>query len=394
MLGGSITVRSQVDKGTEVCIHLPMMRIPGTGTPVSTPGTTTSLDRLQDDSVSILQSQTSGKTVALYGFGLDTDADNSLFIFERVIRQYITSWCGLDIITPLSSTGIPDIIVVDEQNLPGLLSQQIQCASFIVLCDNVSHCSQPNTQLGGTSIIEMLMKPFGPYKLAKSLRACLERLSSLTVGLAPIQEVTSREESASSHTETFVQDVEKYTLEQGDQNTPFATESSGVIVAAESRNAQVAIGISSTNSLPDDVVENDGVDFPFPSQNPNTALPEDTPDGDLVRRQSESPEFARNKPNSILDGEAHKLPNDQSMAQGQTATRTATPEMTRLLPTNEKRSPKLLLVDDNKINLRLLQTFMKKRKYTDVDSAENGQLAVEAAEMRTDGYDVIFMDIR
>lgn len=57
------------------------------------------------------------------------------------------------------------------------------------------------------------------------------------------------------------------------------------------------------------------------------------------------------------------------------------------------RPPRLLLVDDNKINLRLLETFMRKRKYQFVDSAENGQLAVEAAMAHDEGYDIILMDI-
>jgi len=51
----------------------------------------------------------------------------------------------------------------------------------------------------------------------------------------------------------------------------------------------------------------------------------------------------------------------------------------------------LLLVDDNEINLRLLETFMRKRKYKLVDSTENGQLAVDAAMAHEDGYDIIFM---
>jgi CheY-like chemotaxis protein len=56
------------------------------------------------------------------------------------------------------------------------------------------------------------------------------------------------------------------------------------------------------------------------------------------------------------------------------------------------RLPHLLLVDDNKINLRLLETFMKRRKYT-YECAENGLFAVEAVRRRTAGYDVIFMDL-
>ena len=60
-------------------------------------------------------------------------------------------------------------------------------------------------------------------------------------------------------------------------------------------------------------------------------------------------------------------------------------------PVGIDNRPRLLLVDDNSINLRLLQTFMKKRKYKSVDLAENGQLAVDAAKANQAGYDVIFM---
>ena len=56
-----------------------------------------------------------------------------------------------------------------------------------------------------------------------------------------------------------------------------------------------------------------------------------------------------------------------------------------------QRQPRLLLVDDNKINLRLLETFMKKRGYTGIDKADNGQLAANAFEARSDGCDIIFM---
>lgn len=67
---------------------------------------------------------------------------------------------------------------------------------------------------------------------------------------------------------------------------------------------------------------------------------------------------------------------------------------------NSTRKPRLLLVDDNAINLRLLETFMRKRQcnYT---CAENGLRAVEAfgdaqqqeKEAPGSAYRIIFMDI-
>jgi CheY-like chemotaxis protein len=58
------------------------------------------------------------------------------------------------------------------------------------------------------------------------------------------------------------------------------------------------------------------------------------------------------------------------------------------------RAPRVLLVDDNKINLSLLETFIKRQKRKlDYDCAENGLLAVEAARQNPSGYAIIFMDV-
>ncbi|KAL4805595.1 hypothetical protein BDV18DRAFT_161244 [Aspergillus unguis] len=57
------------------------------------------------------------------------------------------------------------------------------------------------------------------------------------------------------------------------------------------------------------------------------------------------------------------------------------------------RPPRVLVVDDNSINLNLMLTFLKKRKLQVLNSAENGQLAVDAVEGTPEGFDLIFMDI-
>ncbi|RHZ51767.1 hypothetical protein CDV55_100220 [Aspergillus turcosus] len=58
-----------------------------------------------------------------------------------------------------------------------------------------------------------------------------------------------------------------------------------------------------------------------------------------------------------------------------------------------ERKARILVVDDNPINLNLMLTFMKKRDLEVLDSAENGKLAVEAVERLQQGYDLIFMDM-
>ncbi|RHZ48007.1 putative sensor histidine kinase/response regulator [Aspergillus thermomutatus] len=58
-----------------------------------------------------------------------------------------------------------------------------------------------------------------------------------------------------------------------------------------------------------------------------------------------------------------------------------------------ERKARILVVDDNSINLNLMLTFMKKQDLEVLDSAENGKLAVDAVERLQQGYDLIFMDM-
>lgn len=60
-------------------------------------------------------------------------------------------------------------------------------------------------------------------------------------------------------------------------------------------------------------------------------------------------------------------------------------------PSTRDKKPRVLIVEDNKINLNLMLAFLKKRKLTTLDSAENGQLAVDAVKNLPDNYDIIFM---
>ncbi|KAJ5326750.1 uncharacterized protein N7506_009852 [Penicillium brevicompactum] len=79
------------------------------------------------------------------------------------------------------------------------------------------------------------------------------------------------------------------------------------------------------------------------------------------------------------------LPAQVSPLPPASAENTETPE--------EPRKPRVLVVEDNKINLNLMLAFLKKRKLVTLDSAENGKLAVDAVEKLEGSYDIIFMDI-
>jgi CheY-like chemotaxis protein len=60
-------------------------------------------------------------------------------------------------------------------------------------------------------------------------------------------------------------------------------------------------------------------------------------------------------------------------------------------------SKRFMLEDVNSrgqaVNLKLLKTYLSKKGYHNVESAENGLLAVQAVEGRIEGFDIIIMDL-
>ena len=64
-----------------------------------------------------------------------------------------------------------------------------------------------------------------------------------------------------------------------------------------------------------------------------------------------------------------------------------------LIDQNNTPKPRVLVVDDNSINLSLMLTFLQRHKLETLDSADNGSTAVQAVKDVQEGYDIIFMDL-
>lgn len=408
MLGGSIDIRSQVGQGTEVRISLPLMRVAGTETPISTPSTAGSFEQPQDDSVTILREQASGRSVAFYKFVTKVGKTYQASETGNVLRKYVSTWFGLNALSQWNPEMHADIVIVDEKDLPSLLAENLLDQSILVLCSNSSRHGQGAIQTQGSGAIELVSKPFGPYKLAKALRLCLERAHVIRTGSDSIAESSN---IMSPHSDTLTGDIKELTLEGEDEHTPIVVQTNGTVLAGESTNAQMAMNSSSSAGGMEGLRANAGSDFPFPKQEPTQSLPEKVPalPADLVRRESRRPELRQratdpppktraalaifDAPTTISTHGKMAMSSAKAESQAPPAAKpmppmTVSPEGIKLA---ESRSPRILLVDDNKINLRLLETFMRKRKYKLVDSADNGLLAVQAAEMQEDGYDIIFM---
>ena len=444
MLRGSIDVQSEVGNGTEVTIRLPLSRLPGNTTPVSTPSSITT-EGSADDSIEALRSKYTDVTVALHGF--DNWKEDALSIVSgQALKDYIEDWFGLRTSSTSSGQASVDLVIVDEKSIPYVLRHDHNLPT-IVLCSNAtrSHAlsrHHPSAQSNPT-IMEFVSKPVGPHKLAKAVRICLDKAQNIKSGLAPTITFPDEESPMESETGTVMPELGNLALETDTGMQQLQVQGDEVVTASDSENAQMAIDNSSSEPTTVELRVTDSPDFPFPvtldggadeGYSQSEKIPpvkkepptQDRPKGDLVRRESRRPPLvARNtepltrvpfRLSSAYDdyGERATYAVQPPSADFAAAKRDLLPEksLASLTASNvavhnrelssstitrgeageqDKRPPRLLLVDDNKINLRLLETYMKKRQYKLVDSAENGESAVKAAERQAYGYDIIFM---
>ena len=348
----------------------------------------------------------------------------------------------------LSELASEDLIIVDERDLAELLMLNATRRPTIVICSNSTRSQAASCQ-DMPAVTEFISKPFGPRKLAKAFRLCLDKARDYRLGLTPVITFSGGGPGPLESKIDELPDLEHLTLETEDILRPLDVQTNGVVTAGESENAQMAIDhwiVDSANGTSGDVTVTDGANFPFPDQNPSpsetkptsprlpqneNAAPFDRPIGDLTRRDSRRPALISRQTEPVVKGSfphsadisfhdssavtkhgekaISRIEAPLSDAAGTKALDGAAPsgltmsnmalhnneainEAPKAQPKErEMRPPKLLLVDDNKINLRLLETYMRKRKYELVDSAENGQLAVQAFESYGPGYDIIFM---
>lgn len=380
MLGGSIDIKSEVGQGTEVRIELPLLRAPGIYTPVSTstPNTMGSIEHTQDDSIAVLRSEASGISVAIYGFESSGHSPIEAVAVEmkNAIQQYISEWYGLKLFSSWPSLDRPDIVIVDESNLLELLQSQPRGPSIIALCTNATRYGKSGMQQNGSEV-EYLSKPFGPYKLAKALRSCLGRLRSRGSDLISQPEISRHNSTMAASSPAPTMEFEAMTIETGRRDLPINAQTTGTITAGDSENALMALEGSPMAGGSSCTAKQD---FPFPQQL--------NPTDDNVHERDIRPELRQRNTEPLLTRAAWSLFPISAIDQTKEKT-SSTPVST----IEAKRPPKILLVEDNKINLRLLKTFMMKREYHLVNDADNGQLAVQAVEAQKDGYDIIFMDI-
>ncbi|TAQ84111.1 hypothetical protein B7494_g7570 [Chlorociboria aeruginascens] len=358
LLEGDITIDSEPGKGTCVKVTLPLLReMPKTTSSSGTPKSSISMPRETDETISLVRARVLGQKVSLYGFEIDSKdpiIPRMGQLLKSSIIKFLVNWYGMQVV-PIGQKS--SIIVANEANpvalgrLARTVSSQRPAPSILVLCSHSSRFDR--TQTGSNGNFSFVAKPVGPLKLARALMQCLDGASKSTTPRL-LSEITTESTDLSNVFEEL-----SPALHGGE-----VLDNSRM--SADSDNARKAIESPTPNAVAEKAKE-----FPFPIDARSVASTAATSPSEQGKVSFSSTKPSKRSSLSIS-------PKDKS---------------SQPLNVSPSASPRLLLVDDNKINLTLLRTYMRKRKYDVIDEAENGLEAVKKFEEREEGYDIIFMDI-
>ncbi|KAI5846832.1 hypothetical protein BZA05DRAFT_457825 [Tricharina praecox] len=363
VMDGKIDVKSQVGKGTKVTVSVPLIHrvVPLT--------LNLSPSERVDDALDV-RSLAAGMKIRMVGFQtfLRTQApcpmaDAANFL-RNSIERYVTVHFGMKIHDDESrSLDDVDIIIANEGEGEDDVLRELGAgnAPVIVLC------SHPPVD-GGASrfagrVSTFVRKPCGPKKFARALAFCLDEM---------------RRQDNSSEYDTANEEFSAYSDEEDDD------------VANESESASV-----SSSNAPSTPPSATAIDSFFGTKVTRWQAP---------RRNAASDTSSSSSSIGSVSGRIALPPLKRTPALPSTTTGTLTLPTTTTTtittattadttPAPAPTKPSVLAVEDNRINLMLLVTFLRKNGYP-FDTAVDGLEALEKVKAKDGGYDIILMDLQ
>jgi CheY-like chemotaxis protein len=255
------------------------------------------------------------------------------------LTNYLRNWFGCTLLDPTNDAR-PDIVLVDEGNEEVLEAVQETAHAYGKHGVLLSIVMKPN-RLGkrmelteGYIKWERVPRPLGPNNVAQGLLSCLDKLDELR---------------------KYGEDASVDRQEISEQPQP--------------RKGPVNIQ-ELKDSLPGDLYmpSLEKLQISEASQDPSESSESRTP----------SPGSAKPSTDKKLTAASNQTPNNFGNYEVDPKVR----------PSGILR---ILIVDDNALNLRLLGAFFKKSGYRNVQQAKHGREAVEAVQNCSEGFDIIFM---
>ncbi|KIW10360.1 hypothetical protein PV08_11322 [Exophiala spinifera] len=370
-LGGKIDLASEKDRGTEISIWLSL--------PQSHNAPSQDFEK---NIMTEMRSRTKGLDISLLlprsersNGGCRVDSLRKMPSVESSMRNLLSQWFSMNVSIDESMEGIaPHFFLYPEPPPIDFLMHNhgkpkgVREIPVIVLCTNAfeaaslrSHGLHRLTDIG--RIIEIISQPCGPHKLAKVLHRCMQRMNLLqeqarsrSTDHVPLS--LHRKQDKTSTKSPVEANPSQGDSDQVDKSEGFSKNTNNSRVSLSSQ----AVWQESTESI-------DSID-------PAIASAERASRTDLAK-DSNSPDEPMTATSSRTDAtDQGPSPVDDKMS--------------------EDQRPRVLVVDDNTINLHLLVTFVRKTNHPH-ESATDGLKALEAYKRSVledkNGFRYILMDI-
>lgn len=343
-LGGKIQVRSELGKGTDIEVTLPLEELEDTG---ELDSSSDHLD-ISDDArkcIATLRARAQGMSVRIYRVPGKSVRHEDMF--WECIERYCSDWFGIQVNISLPSE--PDLVITNEHEPSKHSCTRVLYVHKGMVC--LTHQDRDEQTSGDISC------PVGPFKLAKAILAILDHV--------PSSQPSSRGRDVG--TQTPLGSTEERLVLDGTKLTDYGFPQPPIVEVAEppvTNGVKVILdGEVVTKVVPKEPVSTmNGVSLTLP-----------------LKRQAQNESHTPVKASITIPKIAKPSP--------------ATPEP---LPTGLH----ILAVDDNVVNLQLLKRYLQKRKLDTIATARNGIEAVDVFKTALNNpdtslrkFDVIFMDI-
>ncbi|KUJ12833.1 uncharacterized protein LY89DRAFT_622845 [Mollisia scopiformis] len=351
-LGGQINIRSQIGKGTDVEISIPVEKVAEPDFQKIEADNTKNMLLEAQTCITKLQARAAATSVCFSR----TQANNSRTkdINWTCIERYCSEWFGFAI-----SKDPVDMIITDHHNESGYeAGQRVLVVHDDMLCPGKHVGEYQGYAVGHIS------PPVGPFRLARCLLALMEQDIS-----PPPSEASFNLHLADRATQTPLGSPEERTIMDGIILTDY-----GFTPQTTFSNTPVSI----------DEEKVDEKNEPIITQHPETdSLPASISQLTLSPATTKSAiPFSPHTNSPIIPSTLFGI--------------LTLPTPKKSPPTPTSKSLNILAVDDNALNLQLLHRYLLKRKSDTIVTARDGVEAVAAvkdAKEKGVRFDVVFMDI-
>jgi CheY-like chemotaxis protein len=368
MLDGKIDVKSQLGKGTTFRIELKLTQ--------ATPKKTDNLDPLRDSIVS----KTSKMKAVMLGFEHfarpeTPEQRGESFLYESLTR-YVRDWLQMEVVVDPGSSDAAgsQIIILNELSATTKLFELpiLKNGPVIVLCNSTPRRSVLDKFESDRDprLFTFLRKPCGPKKLMRAMQVCLETLENGLPQLLSIKDDLQNPLPFPEMPELLDPAVSRSHIDVADE-ADFTSLSILPLAAADnspvSQNQAMIPTANATQQWQQ----------PGPQQKP----PFSSDLGSLSR--------ASNPPIKI-----HTSAEKPGLERRPAAVPMVPTPAPAILDSSPQQ-PKILCVEDNRINMMLVTTYLKKKNYP-FKMAVDGADALEKVkeEATYGGFDCILMDLR